>query len=62
MYFLFSPKEVPDEDYEAFYKSFSKDSEVPLAKVHFTAEGEVTFKAILFVAKVQPYHQYVYAY
>jgi len=51
---LRSPKDVEDEDYSNFYKLFSKDSQDPLAKIHFTAEGEVTFKAILFVPEAAP--------
>ncbi|KAK0093460.1 hypothetical protein PV326_013462 [Microctonus aethiopoides] len=48
------PSEVKDEDYSEFYKALTKDSQDPLAKVHFVAEGEVSFKALLFVPKVQP--------
>ncbi|XP_048404558.1 endoplasmin [Stegostoma tigrinum] len=47
-------KEIEDEEYTAFYKTFSKDSEEPIAHIHFTAEGEVTFKSILFVPKTAP--------
>lgn len=43
---------MEDEDYNSFYKAFSKDYQDPLSRTHFTAEGEVTFKAILFVPKV----------
>ena len=45
---------MSDEEYNEFYKSFSKDSDEPMAKSHFTAEGEVTFKSILFVPKSSP--------
>lgn len=31
-----------------------QDSEDPLAHIHFTAEGEVTFKSILFVPTSAP--------
>ncbi|KAM5172202.1 endoplasmin [Mantella aurantiaca] len=47
-------KEVEEEEYTAFYKSFSKESDDPLAHIHFTAEGEVTFKSILFVPSSAP--------
>ncbi|XP_078423916.1 endoplasmin [Cetorhinus maximus] len=47
-------KEIEDEEYTAFYKTFSKDSDEPIAHIHFTAEGEVTFKSILFVPKSAP--------
>ena len=48
------PADVSDDEYNEFYKQFSKDSDVPLAKTHFTAEGEVTFKSILFIPKTSP--------
>merc|ERR1712168_1254465 len=47
-------KEVTDEEYEEFYKAITKDSEKPLTKTHFVAEGEVTFKSILFVPPTSP--------
>lgn len=48
------PTEVEDSEYEEFYKALTKDSAAPLTKVHFVAEGEVTFKSLLFVPHVQP--------
>ena len=48
------PGEVEDKEYDEFYKSITKDSQKPIAKTHFVAEGEVTFKALLFVPAVQP--------
>ncbi|KZC14571.1 PREDICTED: endoplasmin [Dufourea novaeangliae] len=48
------PSEVADKDYNDFYKALTKDTQDPLAKIHFVAEGEVTFKALLFIPKVQP--------
>lgn len=47
--------DVTEEEYNAFYKSISKESSEPLAKIHFTAEGEVTFKSILFIPPTAPY-------
>ncbi|KAM4733691.1 endoplasmin [Anableps anableps] len=47
-------KEVEDDEYKAFYKTFSKDSDDPITHIHFTAEGEVTFKSILFVPTSAP--------
>jgi len=55
------PAEITDEEYQEFYKSMSKDSKEALAHTHFVAEGEVTFKALLFVPEVQPsesFHKY----
>ncbi|XP_064101181.1 endoplasmin-like isoform X1 [Macrobrachium nipponense] len=48
------PNEIEEDEYNEFYKTLSKDSKDPLAKTHFVAEGEVTFKSLLFVPEVQP--------
>lgn len=48
------PAQIEDEEYNEFYKSITKDTDAPLAKTHFIAEGEVTFKSLLFVPKVNP--------
>ncbi|XP_033647304.1 endoplasmin-like [Asterias rubens] len=47
-------KEITDDEYNEFYKSFTKASDEPLSKTHFTAEGEVTFRSILFIPKSAP--------
>merc|ERR1712121_274168 len=47
-------KEVTDEEYEELYKAITKASDKPLTKTHFVAEGEVTFKSILFVPPTSP--------
>lgn len=49
------PAEVTEDEYSAFYKSFTKESEGPIVYSHFTAEGEVTFKSILYVPKAAPF-------
>lgn len=48
------PGEVEEEEYNEFYKSITRDHQPPLARTHFTAEGEMTFKSLLFVPKVRP--------
>ncbi|XP_059488205.1 endoplasmin isoform X2 [Neocloeon triangulifer] len=48
------PTEIEEEEYNAFYKTLTKDTKDPLTKVHFVAEGEVTFKSLLFVPETQP--------
>lgn len=45
------PSEVSDQEYLEFYKAFTKDKETPLDSTHFVAEGEVTFKSILFIPR-----------
>ena len=51
---FYRPNEITDEEYNEFYKSFSKDTDEPMARSHFTAEGEVTFKSVLFIPKTSP--------
>lgn len=46
--------EISDEEYNEFYKSLTKDGTDPLAHVHFIAEGEVSFKSVLFIPSTQP--------
>jgi len=48
------PNEIPQEEYNEFYKSITKDTNGPLTHTHFIAEGEVTFKSLLFVPVTQP--------
>ena len=43
------PKEIQEHEYNEFYKSITKDTNGPLTYTHFVAEGEVTFKSLLFV-------------
>merc|ERR1712136_613815 len=47
-------KEITDEEYNEFYKSISKESTDPLSHTHFVAEGEVSFKSILFLPAKAP--------
>lgn len=48
------PSDVTQDEYDEFYKSLTKDSSDPLIHTHFIAEGEVTFKSLLYIPKVQP--------
>ena len=49
-------QEIEDREYKDFYKTISKDSEDPLAYSHFSAEGEIEFKAILYIPRSAPYN------
>ncbi|KAL8269726.1 hypothetical protein Esti_006349 [Eimeria stiedai] len=47
-------EEISAKDYADFYKSLTKDWSEPLVYMHFSAEGEVEFKALLFIPKRSP--------
>lgn len=51
---LRNPKEVKTEDYNEFYKKTFNEYLDPLASSHFTTEGEVEFRSILYVPAVSP--------
>ncbi|OEH79781.1 hsp90-like related protein [Cyclospora cayetanensis] len=49
------PKEdVTEAEYTDFYKSLTKDWSEPLVHMHFNAEGEAEFRALLFIPKRSP--------
>jgi len=51
---LRAANDVDAEEYEKFYKALAKEDKAPLAYTHFKAEGDVEFKAILFIPEAAP--------
>jgi len=52
------PEDIEQDEYDEFYKSITKDKNGPMTQTHFIAEGEVTFKSLLFVPNNQPSEQF----
>ena len=55
---LRSASEVEEEEYTKFYQALAKNTEEPLAYSHFKAEGDVEFKAILYIPERPPADYY----
>ncbi|MDD5706140.1 MAG: molecular chaperone HtpG [Kiritimatiellae bacterium] len=47
--------EVKEEEYAEFYKHLSHDLNAPLRTIHFSAEGQLEFRALLFLPEKPPF-------
>ncbi len=54
--------QVKPEEYNAFYKEKFGDWQDPLAVIHTSAEGAVTYKALLYIPEKAPYDFYTREY
>jgi molecular chaperone HtpG len=55
---LRKPDEVSKEEHEAFYKSISGDNDTYADVKHFSAEGQVEYKTVMYVPKRAPFDMF----
>ena len=51
---MLDPKQVTEEQYDAFYKTLDKSYSDALGHLHFVAEGDYSFRALLYIPSRAP--------
>jgi molecular chaperone HtpG len=52
------PDEVTDEEHTVFYKGLTKDWDTYIKVKHFSAEGQIEFKSVLYIPRRAPYDMF----
>jgi heat shock protein beta len=54
--------DLEEREYNDFYKTITKDTKDPLTYTHFSAEGEIEFKSLLYIPEAAPYDLFEHYY